>query len=203
MLRGTNLAVSYGDSPVFEHLDVDVPDSGMTAVCGPSGSGKSTLLAVLGALMEPDDGMVLLDGRPLTPARARTSISWVPQGNNLLPHRTVAANASLGLVGVRASERRARTLESIDAVGLLVRRRNRAGTLSGGEAQRLAIARAHARGCPWIFADEPTGQLDRRNTEIVVAVLRGLRDTDRGLLVATHDPLVLEAADHVVDLASP
>ena len=191
-LRGVGLRVCPGD-----HL----------AIVGPSGSGKSTLLNVLGCLDRPTQGTYRLDGidvatlhdRQLTALRG-TRIGFVFQAFHLLAHRTVAENVMLGELYTSGSRsgRRARALEALERVGLAHRVDFLPTRLSGGERQRVAIARALVGEPSLLLADEPTGNLDTKNTDAILALFDGLRDEGLTIVVITHDDHVSQHAQRVV-----
>ena len=175
-----------------------------TSVMGPSGSGKSTLLHVLAGLLEPSGGSVRIDGEDLTrlpPAerarKRRRHIGVVLQRDNLHPLLDVAGNVALPLRldGWPRQRRRERVRHLLARVGLLERRRDRPGQLSGGEAQRVAMAVALAAGPRLLLADEPTGELDEATAAQVLDLLEALRASEgAALLTVTHNPQVSERA---------
>ena len=178
------------------------------AVVGPSGSGKSTLLHLLSGLDRPTAGAVLFEGREVTSRREWTAIrarriGFVFQSFHLLPSLSARENVEVPMVGSGRSERdtRRRAEELLDAVGLADRRRSRPGELSGGECQRVAIARSLANEPDLILADEPTGNLDRDSSAEVLELLGRLHG-ERGLtlVVVTHSPDVASGSDRVVRL---
>ncbi len=180
-----------------------------TAIMGPSGSGKTTLLQIAAGLDRPDRGSVLLEKtdlgglgeRRLARVRRR-EIGFVFQAFNLLPSLTAAQNVvlPLRLAGRRPRRRVARG--ALERVGLRERAGHRPAELSGGQQQRVAIARALVTEPTVIFADEPTGALDRRSTREVLALLREATDRDdRTVVMVTHDPVAASVADRVVFLA--
>jgi ABC-type lipoprotein export system ATPase subunit len=176
-----------------------------TSVIGPSGSGKSTLLHVLAGLLEPSGGSVRLDGEDLTrlspPERARRrrrDIGVVLQRDNLHPLLDVEGNVALPLRldGRPSREVRARVTGLLEQVGLLDRGRHRPAQLSGGEAQRVAVAIALAARPRVLLADEPTGELDEASAAGVLELLDTLRGQEgAAILTVTHNPQVAERAD--------
>jgi putative ABC transport system ATP-binding protein len=192
-LRGLTLRVDRGE---------------LVAVLGPSGCGKSTMLALASALDQPSAGEVrvgelslgLLDEADLADYRAR-HIALVFQRDNLLSALTARENVLLSLrLAGRAGGGNA-VKEALDAFGLGDRINQRAGSLSGGEQQRVAIAAAAARRAPLVLADEPTGELDAANEQRVLEALRELRDSFGSTVVAvTHSPRVARAADRVIEM---
>jgi putative ABC transport system ATP-binding protein len=177
------------------------------AIVGPSGSGKSTLLNVLGLLDRPTTGSYRLDGTETTTLRdgARTRlrgdrIGFVFQSFHLLPHRSVAENVMLAEVygGQPRGGRRERALAALERVGLGHRTGFPPGRLSGGERQRAAIARALMGEPSLLLCDEPTGNLDSRNTEAVLDLFDGLRAQGLTIVVITHEQEVSERAERRV-----
>ncbi|YCK33763.1 ABC transporter ATP-binding protein [Actinomadura sp. ATCC 39365] len=177
------------------------------AVMGPSGSGKSTLLNVLGLLDRPDAGSYRLDGTETTtlPDRARTRlrgerIGFVFQSFHLLAHRSVVENVMLAELYTRQPRkgRRERALAALDRVGLGHRTAFAPGRLSGGERQRTAIARALMGSPSLLLCDEPTGNLDSRNTEAVLDLFGELRRQGLTIMVITHEQEVGARAERRV-----
>jgi ABC-type lipoprotein export system ATPase subunit len=176
-----------------------------TSVMGPSGSGKSTLLHVLAGLLAPTAGSVVIDGEDITrmPANARarrrrSRIGVVLQRDNLHPLLDVAGNVALPLRldGQPRRTIRARVTELLAEVGLADRRHRRSGQLSGGEAQRVAVAVALAPRPRVLLADEPTGELDEKTTATVLDLLDDVRAHEgTAILTVTHNPQVAERAD--------
>lgn len=185
--------------------DLALEEGSWTSVMGPSGSGKSTLLHILAGLLEPSGGQVLMGGEDLTrlppPERARRrrrSIGIVLQRGNLHPLLDVSGNVELPLRldGQAAREARGRAEELLGSVNLLDRRRHPTGKLSGGEAQRVAIATAVAPRPRVLLADEPTGELDESTAAAVLDLLDDVRLREgTALLTLTHNPQVAERAD--------
>lgn len=182
----------------------------VTALTGPSGRGKSTLLYLLGLLLAPSDGDVVVQGQPTrrlgdaTRARMRArTIGFVFQDASLDPSRPILDSVVEPLLydgGSRAAAR-TRALQLLDQVGVKHRAGHRPGRISGGQAQRVAICRALVNDPPIILADEPTGNLDRENSAAILAMLvREARERERTVIIATHDPFVLEHAHHVLHL---
>jgi ABC-type lipoprotein export system ATPase subunit len=194
-LRGVELQPHFGE---------------WVSVAGPSGSGKSTLLLVLAGLMEPSGGYVMIDGRDVTrldeAARAemrRSKIGVIMQRDNLHPALTVAENVALPLelAGWSRAKIRERVDELLLRVGLADRRANRPHLLSGGEAQRTAIAVALAPGPEILIADELTGELDSATTESMLDLLETVRrDEHVAILTVTHNDLVAARADRRLEL---
>ncbi|HEY3139593.1 MAG TPA: ABC transporter ATP-binding protein, partial [Acidimicrobiales bacterium] len=200
------------DTPEVDALvdvTLTVAPGELVSVVGPSGSGKSTLLHVMGALSVPTTGRVTLGGhrldrlrpRQLAEVRART-VGFVFQAFNLLAHLTVAQNVAVpaALAGRPAADRQSRVADLLDLVGLTAKTDSRPGGLSGGEQQRVAVARALVNDPQLILADEPTGNLDSRAGAQVVELLQAAHDAGRTVVIATHDLRLASQADRIVHL---
>ena len=189
-------------------LDLRVEERELVAVFGPSGSGKSTMLLLAAGLDEPSAGDVRVFGRSLVrlpepelAAYRAGGVAVVFQSGNLLPWLSARANVALSLRLSGAGSGNVEIDRAIDAFDLRKRERLRAGLLSGGEQQRLAIAAAAARRAPLVLADEPTAELDEHNERLVLDALQRLRDEfGSTVLVVTHSRAVAAAADRVIEL---
>jgi putative ABC transport system ATP-binding protein len=207
--RGLQRTFGSGATEVraLRGVDLTVVEGEMVAIMGPSGSGKSTLLHILGALDRPDAGSVAVDGRrydqlsdrELTALRGEV-FGFVFQFFNLLPTLSAAENVLLPALvnGERPGRVAARVDELIGLVGLTDRAAHLPTELSGGEQQRIAIARALLRDPVLVLADEPTGNLDSTSGAAVMALLRELVDGGQTVVMVTHDPAAAALADRVV-----
>ena len=204
-LRGVSKTVQSGDRPltILHPMDLQVPAGQCLAVVGPSGSGKSTLLGLIAGLDAPSTGQILIDGVDITRldedtlARLRgEKIGFVFQFFHLVPSLTALENIliPMEIAGRRDAGVRARML--LDEVGLIDRGHHYPSQLSGGEQQRIAIARALANDPPLILADEPTGNLDSTNGRHILDLLLQVRRA-RGatLVLVTHDRSIAAVAD--------
>jgi len=189
------------------HLKIGVGE--YVSIAGPSGCGKSTLLSLLGLLDTPTEGSYLLNGKPVESlkhqerARIRNrEIGFIFQSFNLIGDLTVFENVELPLTyrGMKAAERKARVHESLEKVGMAHRARHLPSQLSGGQQQRVAVARAVAGKPLVLLADEPTGNLDSRNSEAVMELLRDLHRQGATICMVTHDPRYAEHADRTIHL---
>ena len=197
-LRGVTKTYPRGKSEVvaLADLTLQVEDGESVAIMGPSGSGKSTLLSIVGCLDRPTRGTYLLAGQPVADQDDRTlsrtrgrTLGFVFQSFHLIPQLTVAENVETPLLygDLPSGEWRRHALASLERVGLLPRKDHRPAELSGGEAQRAAIARALVTSPRLILADEPTGNLDSATGEEIAALLWELNRDGRTLLVVTHN----------------
>jgi putative ABC transport system ATP-binding protein len=223
MLQVRGLAKSWpGGAPLFEAVDLDLAPGELVAILGESGAGKSTLLNIIAGLDRPDAGTVTVSdtksvsgyfsvsGTEITAlgedelARwRRRHVGFVFQAFHLLPYLTVEENVGLPLLlnGVAAAERSARARTALDAVGMGMHAARKPGSLSGGEMQRVAVARAVAHRPALVLADEPTGNLDEANAAATMQALREAvkREGAAGLLV-THSAVAAASADRVLRL---
>ena len=201
----------HGDRTVLDRVSLTVAPQEMVAIVGPSGSGKTTILNLLGLLESPDAGEVRLFDLP-TPAigsaRAmallRTRIGYLFQNGALIDDATIGANLDVALRYQRITrrDREQSKVEALQQVGLdsLALRQPVYG-LSGGEQQRVAMARLLLKPCDLILADEPTGSLDPVNREAVLQSLQDLNRQGKTIVIVTHDPVVAAACVREIDLA--
>ena len=194
-LSGVHLAVSKGE---------------YVAMSGPSGCGKSTLLSIIGLLDTPTSGTYMLNGKPVENldfadrSRIRNQeIGFIFQSFNLIGDLTVYENVELPLTyrqKMSAGDRKARVMESLERVGMVHRVRHYPSQLSGGQQQRVAVARALAGHPSILLADEPTGNLDSRNGEAVMELLRKLHADGATICMVTHDPRFAKHAQREIHL---
>jgi putative ABC transport system ATP-binding protein len=194
-VRGVSLRIERGE---------------FVSIMGPSGSGKSTLLHLLGALDTPSTGRALFDGRDLQSMSdrersllRRTRIGFVFQFFNLLPTLTAAENVALPLLlaGTWRSKALKSALAALEAVGLTERSEHFPEEMSGGEMQRVAVARALVTEPEVILCDEPTGNLDSANSKEILALLRTLPESGRrSVVMVTHDPLAAATGDRLIEI---
>ncbi len=197
------------DVPALRGVDITVERGASLALMGPSGSGKSTLLHLLGLLDRPTAGRVMWDGQDVTGLRPNhlaelrgRHIGFVFQTFNLVPTLTAVENVELPLVfiGTAPRRRRARAVELLERLGLAKRLRHRPRQLSGGEQQRVSIARALAPDPELILADEPTGNLDSTTGREILGILGELRDQGKTVILVTHDPEAAATAKQTLRL---
>src|SRR5438034_359133 len=213
-IRARSLRHTYvtreGPLTVLDGIDLDVAGGGYVVLTGPSGAGKSTLLGLLGGLERPQAGSLIVGERDLSKlagdglaAYRRATVGFVFQHFGLLETLTAEENVALALMlaGVRSSQRRARAMALLDAVGLAARATHRPLQLSGGERQRVAIARALANGPELVLADEPTGNLDEDAAIMVVELLESL-PAQHGctLVLVTHNRALAARAPQQFEL---
>lgn len=211
-LRGVHRTYRMGSEVVraVDGVDLLISRGEFLSIMGRSGSGKSTVLHLIGCLDRPTEGAVLIDGVNVSrlatgklPRIRREKIGFVFQQHNLVPVLTAEENVALPLrySGVGTSARRERARAALATVGLEDRMHHRPAELSGGQMQRIAIARALVTEPAIVLADEPTGSLDSQTAGAVIGLMRRLND-ERGqtFIIVTHDPAVADQTDRVVRL---
>jgi putative ABC transport system ATP-binding protein len=195
---------------VLHGISLELSRGEIVALEGPSGSGKTTLLSILGCILTPSSGRVVVDGEqadPRKPARLpeirRRSIGFVFQQFNLFPSLTALENVeyALNVKGFKGSAAHREADRVLDAVGLSDRKGFLPRDLSGGQKQRVAVARALAGSSPILLADEPTANLDSHIGTQILEMFRALaKKEDRALLIVTHDPKVRTICDRVLQI---
>ena len=201
--------VGSGEVVALADVSIAVAAEDLVVVLGPSGSGKTTLLNIIGALDSPTEGRVVVAGQDITGASRkelfafrRHGVSFVFQAFNLFPALTALENVEFGAdVAGRPNPRRLAG-EMLERVGLAERAAHFPHELSGGEQQRVSIARALASGNPILLADEPTGELDFHTGIQILELLHAQAHTGRAVLVVTHNREIARVADRVIELSS-
>jgi len=209
-LKVAGLAKGFAGRQLLQGLDLQVAPGELVAVLGESGSGKSTLLNLIAGLETPDAGEIVIGGARLTAldddartALRRRQLGFVFQAFHLLPHLSVGQNVALPLVlaGVPAALRNQRCLAMLAAVGLADRADSPPRELSGGELQRVAVARALVHDPALVLADEPTGNLDPDTAAVVLALLaRQVREQGAAGVLVTHSRAAAASADRILRL---
>jgi putative ABC transport system ATP-binding protein len=211
-LRGVSKTYVRGSEElrVLQGLNLDVDEGEFVGFMGPSGSGKSTLLNLLGGLDKPTSGSIFVAGEDITEFSLSELTAWrarhvgfVFQMYNLIPVLTAYQNVELPLLLTRLSrtERRRHVEAALNLVGLADRMRHYPSQLSGGQEQRVGIARAIVADPTFLLCDEPTGDLDRKSADEIMELLSALsREQGKTVLMVTHDPLAADHADVVLHL---
>ena len=203
-----NITKTYQRGPekveVLHGIDLDIARGDFVALMGPSGSGKTTLLNLIGGLDTPSGGEIAIEGQRIDQLGAGQLSTWrshhvgfVFQFYNLMPMLTAQKNVELPLLLTRlsAAQRRQNAAVALELVGLKDRGKHRPNELSGGQQQRVAIARALVNHPPILLADEPTGALDSKTGEEILALFKRLRDDGHTVILITHDAHVAAHAD--------
>lgn len=213
MIRTENLVKTYtmGEItvPALRGINLKIDEGEFVAIIGPSGSGKSTLLNMIGCLDRPTSGRVIIEGvdtselsdNELAKIR-REKIGFIFQQFNLIRTLDASENVALPMMfdGVESDKRMRRAEELLEIVGLAHRKNHKPPELSGGEQQRVSIARALANDPEIIFGDEPTGNLDTKSGEIVMTFLEELNKKGETLVIVTHDPEIAKRADRTISM---
>jgi putative ABC transport system ATP-binding protein len=212
-VRVDNLVKQYGDGAsavqAVKGIDLKIPAGEMVAIMGESGSGKSTLLSMLGALNTPTSGKYIVDqidvyslGQDERADFRRNFLGFVFQSFHLVSYLTVAENVMLPLVVAKRNGKDKRTLaeEALARVGLGGKGKRLPNQISGGEQERVAIARAIVNRPPLLLADEPTGNLDTKTSEEIMLLLKGLNAEGMTIIMVTHNPMNAQFAHRIIRL---
>lgn len=197
-LHVEDLTVTYGAEPALWDIDIDVPPGVMAAIVGPNGSGKSTLIKTVLGLVPPVAGHIRLFGQPIT--RMRKRIGYVPQRStvdwdfptDVLDVVTMGLYGQLGWLRRPGAREREKAMEALRAVGMQDYARRQISQLSGGQQQRVFIARALVQDADLYFLDEPMAGVDRPTEDIIIALLKSLRDRGKTVIVVHHDLSTVE-----------
>ena len=200
----SSLKKSFGPRVLWENIDLRAERGTLTGLIGASGSGKSTLLNCIGLLTAPDGGRISFEGVELLEMGStrrrifrRDTLGYLFQNYALMEDATVKENLA---VAMRGRKDTGRMREALESVGLADRLNTRVATLSGGEQQRVALARIMVKAAKLILADEPTGALDPTNAGIVMGHIRAIADQGACVVIATHDPFVMDSCDQLLNL---
>ncbi len=210
MIQLNHINKSFGTLQVLKDISLTINSGEILAIAGPSGAGKTTLLQIAGTLDTPDSGEVVYDGQELTSLSDRrlsrfrnSNIGFIFQQNQLLPEFTAVENvilpALIGGASRKASKEKA--MQLLNMLGVGERASHKPAAMSGGERQRVAIARSLINSPGVVFADEPTGSLDSRNRDEIIALIGDLRERlGQTFVVVTHDPIVSASADRIIEM---
>lgn len=210
MITIESINKTYGDFNALTQISLTIADGEFVALTGASGSGKSTLLNIIGQIDDPTDGEIYIDDIAATKlsekerAKLRNKMfGFVFQAFYLEPTYTVQENVEIPLIlaDKKRQERKERVNEVLQLVGLLDKAKNKASNLSGGEMQRAAIARAIAANPSIIIADEPCGNLDTNNGEIIMKLLKRLHEEGKTVIMVTHNPEHAKCAKRIIRLS--
>ncbi|MDR1330247.1 MAG: ATP-binding cassette domain-containing protein [Oscillospiraceae bacterium] len=202
MIKIEGLTKKFGERTLFENFSLEIADGEFVVFSGVSGSGKTTLLNMIGALEPVTSGKITVNGTDVGVRRNRLkyfaeTVGFLFQNFALIENKTVAENMNI----VKKSGRSGVTVnEALGRVGLADMGRAKVYTLSGGEQQRVALARLMIKRCVLILADEPTGSLDRDNADAVMNILRGMNETGKTVIVVSHDERIKQMGGRIVEL---
>lgn len=210
MLAADNIVKTYGSLKVLKNVSLQIVPQEFITIVGPSGAGKSTLLHMLSSLDTPDSGRVTINGRDIVKLNNKqqsrfrnTHFGFVFQFHHLLPEFTALENVSMPLWigGQSAKETTSKAEEILETVGLSHRKHHKPSELSGGEQQRVAIARALVHRPPYLFADEPTGNLDSANALAIHELFQTIHTTYRiNIIIVTHNEQLARLADRTYEM---
>lgn len=202
MIAARNITKKFGEHVLFDHLDFVIEDGEFVCFSGPSGKGKTTLLHIIGLIEPVDEGEILIDGQTYRTNREKRKffsekVGFLFQNFALMENKTVKENLEL----IREKSRTSYTIEEVlERVGMADKAGRKVFTLSGGEQQRVALARLFLKKCSIILADEPTGSLDAKNAEIVMKILMELNKSGKTVILVTHDEKIKKMAGRVMEL---
>jgi len=204
-----NVTKRYSDEPIWKNLNLQVHQKEMVAITGKSGAGKTTLLNIAGVLEKPDEGSVKLFGQKVPSPSShkatllrREKIAYLFQNYALMDQATVEANLEVALSysGKNRKDKKNLKLQALQQVNLEVPLDQKVYEMSGGEQQRLAIARILLKPCELILADEPTGSLDPDSRDEILRLLHDLNEQGKTIMIVTHDPVVAHACHRIIDI---
>lgn len=202
LIRIEDLHKKYGEHVVFKDFNLEIIEHSFNVIYGASGSGKSTLLNMIGLLDKPDFGSIELFGmkniQPFTKraeALLKYKIGYLFQNYALIENETVLYNLEIPLIGIKKVERRSMIEQALFQVGLSGYEKKKVYECSGGEQQRIALARLILKPCELILADEPTGSLDEDNKKQVLKILKGMHNNKKTIIIVTHDKQIIESAE--------
>lgn len=202
-----NINKNYGNKYLFKNLNFSIKKGEMIAITGASGSGKSTLLNIIGLIDKPNSGEVSICGNknPYDKEKIklnlfRNNIGYLFQNYALVDNYTVSKNLDIALEYVKGKDKKKLKEEALDKVGLLDKLNNKVFELSGGEQQRVALARLILKENDIILADEPTGSLDEDNKAIILTLLKELNNEGKTVVVVTHDKVVADMCDREINI---
>ncbi|WP_276874563.1 ABC transporter ATP-binding protein [Levyella massiliensis] len=208
MLEIKEVTKAFGKRVIFSRFSQCFHPGKIYALTGRSGSGKTTLLNMMAKLEPYDQGEILLDGKPIHTIKDQrffaNQLGYLFQNSGLIPEESIEENLRLGLVGKKLTKaaKQKRFDDVMKTVGLeKLNPKAKVYTVSGGEAQRIALAKIFLKEPPLLLADEPTASLDPKTAEEILALLFRMRDEKRIIIIATHSPSIWERADEVVALS--
>ena len=207
MIKIENLTKAFKERQVLNRTNLTFENGKVYAVIGSSGSGKTTILNIIAKLEKYNSGEILYNGKPLNKIKDqyffRNDLGYLFQNFGLLESNTIEENLDLGLIGrkLKKDDKIAQEKEALKKVGLdYLDLKQKIFALSGGEAQRVAIAKVMLKDPPLILADEPTAALDPKTSEEIMSLILSLRNENRIIILATHSPIIWNSADEVINV---
>ncbi|KGF04738.1 bacteriocin ABC transporter ATP-binding protein [Anaerococcus lactolyticus S7-1-13] len=202
MIQIKNLCKNFDEHVLFKNFNLIINDGDFLCISGDSGTGKTTLLNMIGQLEPYQEGEILFEGKPIETKKDkldlfRKKLGFIFQNFVLVESKTVEENLKL----IRKEDRTDVSIDSaLKMVGLDDKKNSKVYTLSGGEQQRVAMARLYLKECKYILADEPTGSLDRKNAEKIFEILKQLNDIGKTIIIVTHDEYLKSKVEKRVNL---
>ncbi|MBM6695329.1 ATP-binding cassette domain-containing protein [Pseudoflavonifractor capillosus] len=202
MIEGINLTKKFGDRLLLDNLSFTIETGEFVCFSGESGKGKTTLLNMIGQIEPPTSGQIRYDGKEVRTSRDRlaflaTKVGFIFQNFALVEGKTVSQNLEF----VKKKNRQNISVEeALERVGLSDKLHAKVYTLSGGEQQRVALARLYIKKADIILADEPTGSLDRHNADLVMSILKDLNSQGKTIVLVTHDDAIKERCNRIIEL---
>ncbi|MDR2783134.1 MAG: ATP-binding cassette domain-containing protein [Treponema sp.] len=205
MIALSNVVKQFNGKTVLQNISIEINEGAFVAIVGKSGSGKTTLLNIMGLLEKPDSGVVSIDGKSRLSANEsllfyRKKAGFLFQNFALIEDETVEKNLKIALAFNRTDNQGGMIERALSAVGLSGMGKRKVYQLSGGEQQRVALARILVKNVQYIFADEPTGNLDAQNRDVVFDVLKNLNRSGKTIVFVTHDIGLAKSANEMIEL---
>ncbi len=203
MIELIDIKKTYGDQIIFNGLNLKIDDGDFICVSGDSGSGKTTLLNIIGGLEPFDDGEILFDSKKIKTKKDRIrlfrqELGFIFQNFVLVENKTVKQNLEL----IRKEDLTGESLDGVlDLVGIIDKKDKKVYTLSGGEQQRVAMARLYLKKCRYVLADEPTGSLDKKNADKIFDIFKDLNARGKTIIIVTHDERLKSKIKRQVNLS--
>ena len=204
LLELKNISKKFGDKVLFTDFNLSVYENEMICIAGPSGCGKSTLMNIIGMFEQPDSGEVRFNGTQLPKADSRAGrelmrdhIFYLFQNFALVESETVDYNLEIPMMDMHLpkKEKERKKREALERVGLKTSLKEKIFHLSGGEQQRVAIARGYLKNFDLLLADEPTGSLDGKNRNEIIGILKDFKNDGKTVIIVSHDPVVMDHSD--------
>lgn len=202
MIKIENLKKSFGSNILFDNFNLEIKDGDFVCITGDSGSGKTTLLNMIGLIEPFDEGKITFDGNEVKTRSERLKMfreqfGFIFQNFVLIDNKTVKENLEL----IRKEDRTDKTIDEIlEKVGIADKKNSKVYTLSGGEQQRVAMARLYLKKCKYVFADEPTGSLDRKNADTIFDIFQDLNNNGKTIIIVTHDDYIKDKIEKKVNI---
>ncbi|MFJ7662468.1 ATP-binding cassette domain-containing protein [Lysinibacillus sp. NPDC097162] len=202
MIEIKNLSKSFGNRELFKDFSLTIQDGEFIVFSGPSGCGKTTLLNMIGAIEQIDSGKILVDKMDISQKKNQLNyfgnkVGFLFQNFALIEDKTVSYNLKM----IKQKNRSSISLEeALNSVGLLNKLNDKIYTLSGGEQQRIALARLMIKKCDIILADEPTGSLDKANADVVINILKNMNKDGKTIILVTHDEDIKKRGERIVEI---